>query len=103
MNVLVLGARIIQDAPDVLRAVCDRSEATATSDSRWPLISPMTRRVRSRRRAACGRPWAGNVMIKAPATTEGLPAVRTLPDEGIGSDVAAGLAALDAAIGRALS
>ena len=33
-------------------------------------------------------------MINVPATTEGLPAVRMLLDEGIGSDVAAGLAAL---------
>ena len=85
-----LAIKDIQDAADVLRPVYDRTKAAGRlrePRGRRP-TSPTTRRatLEEARRLweAVDRP---NVMIKVPATPEGMPAIRTLITEGINVNV----------------
>ena len=58
------------------------------SASRSHRLSRTTRKGRSRRPGDCGRRWRGqNVMIKVPATPEGIPAIQQLISEGINVNV----------------
>src|SRR5579863_6973450 len=84
-----LAIKDIQDAADVLRVVYDR---TASVDGYVSLeVAPdlahdTTGTIAEARRLwqAVGRP---NVMIKVPATREGIPAIRTLLAEGININI----------------
>jgi len=74
-----IAIRDIQDVADVLRPVYEESKFRdgLCQPGGFLRYSLSRHRKRSRRPAACGRPWnRENVMIKVPGTAEGLPAIR---------------------------
>lgn len=84
-----LAVEDIQAAADVLRVVYER---TKTEDGYVSLeVSPDLARDTEGTLAEARRLWAAvarpNVMIKVPATAEGIPAIRTLVSEGINVNV----------------
>jgi transaldolase / glucose-6-phosphate isomerase len=84
-----LAVKDIQDAADVLRPVYDR---TSTRDGYVSLeVSPELARDTEGTLLEARRLWKQvarpNVMIKVPATPEGIPAIRTLIAEGINVNV----------------
>ena len=85
----ILAVKDIQDAADVLRSVYDRTMARdgyVSLEVAPDLANDTARTLDEARRLwkAVGRP---NVMIKVPATPEGVPAIRTLLSEGINVNV----------------
>jgi transaldolase/glucose-6-phosphate isomerase len=85
----ILAVRDIQDAADVLRPVYDRTQA---QDGYVSLeVSPDLARDTEGTLAEARRLWARvarpNVMIKVPATPEGVPAIRALLTEGINVNI----------------
>ena len=84
-----LAAEDIQDAADILRSVYDRTDGAdgyVSIELPPPLAHDRRATVSEARRlfASVGRP---NVLIKAPATPEGVKAVRTLIADGINVNV----------------
>ena len=84
-----LAVKDIQDAADVLRPVYDEAAAHdgfVSLEVAPDLASDTERTLAEARRlwTALGRP---NVMIKVPATPDGIPAIRTLVSEGINVNV----------------
>ena len=84
-----LAIEDIQAAADVLRVVYDRTKAHdgyASLEVSPELAKDTEGTIAEARRlwAAVGRP---NVMIKVPATPEGIPAIRTLISEGISINI----------------
>ena len=84
-----LAVEDIQDAADILRSVYDRTEGAdgyASIELPPPLAHDQRATLTEARRlsATVGRP---NVLIKVPATPEGVKAVRTLIAEGINVNV----------------
>jgi transaldolase/glucose-6-phosphate isomerase len=84
-----LAIRDIQDAADVLRSVYER---TSTRDGYVSLeVSPLLAHDTAGTLAEARRLWRAvgrdNLMIKVPATTEGLPAIQELISEGINVNV----------------
>jgi transaldolase/glucose-6-phosphate isomerase len=85
----ILAVKDIQDAADVLRPVYDQTKAHdgyVSLEVAPDLAKDTARTLDEARRLwkAVGRP---NVMIKVPATPEGVPAIRTLLSEGINVNV----------------
>src|SRR5574341_1135081 len=85
----ILAVRDIQDAADVLRPTYERTQAR---DGYVSLeVSPELASDTEGTMAEARRLWAlvarHNVMIKVPATPEGLPAVRALLGEGINVNI----------------
>ncbi len=85
----ILAVKDIQDAADVLRPVYDQTKAHdgyVSLEVAPDLANDTARTLDEARRLwkAVGRP---NVMIKVPATPEGVPAIRTLLSEGINVNV----------------
>src|SRR5262245_1377339 len=85
----ILAVTDIQDAADVLRVVYDRS---ASHDGYVSLeVSPDLAHDTDATIAEARHLWAAvsrpNVMIKVPATSAGLPAIRTLIAEGVNINV----------------
>ena len=84
-----LAVKDIQDAADVLRPVYDR---TATLDGYVSLeVAPDLANDTDRTLSEARRLWKTvgrpNILIKVPATPEGVPAIRTLTSEGINVNV----------------
>ena len=84
-----LAIKDIQDAADVLRPVYDRTKAQRRLREPGGLARPRERHAGTLDEAR--RLWKTvsrpNVMIKVPATPEGIPAIRTLIAEGINVNV----------------
>jgi transaldolase / glucose-6-phosphate isomerase len=85
----ILAVKDIQDAADVLRTVYDRTHG---ADGYVSLeVAPDLARDTEGTQAEARRLWSRvarpNVMIKVPATPEGLPAIRTLLTEGININI----------------
>jgi transaldolase / glucose-6-phosphate isomerase len=85
----VLAVRDIQDAADVLRGVYDRTQARDgyVSLEVSPDLASDTEGTLAEARRLWERVARPNVMIKVPATPEGVPAIRTLLTEGINVNV----------------
>ena len=84
-----LAVKDIQDAADVLRPVYDR---TSTLDGYVSLeVAPDLANDTARTLSEARRLWKmvgrPNILIKVPATPEGIPAIRTLISEGINVNV----------------
>jgi transaldolase/glucose-6-phosphate isomerase len=84
-----IAIRDVQDAADILRPIYDQSKARDgyVSLEVSPLLANNTEgTIEEARRLwkAVGRP---NLMVKVPATTEGMPAIRQLISEGINVNV----------------
>jgi transaldolase len=84
-----LAVQDIQDAADVLRPVYDRTNGQDgyVSLEVSPDLANDTEGTQAEARRLWSRLARPNVMIKVPATPEGLPAVRTLLTEGINVNI----------------
>jgi transaldolase/glucose-6-phosphate isomerase len=85
----ILAIKDIQDAADVLRPVYDRTRAEDgyVSLEVAPDLANDTEGTQAEARRLWSRVARPNVMIKVPATPEGIPAIRTLLSEGININI----------------
>ena len=85
-----LAIRDVQDAADVLRRVYDADRTARRLRQPRGVAVPRQRHARHARRSAAAvaaRSAATNLMIKVPATPQGIPAIRQLISEGINVNV----------------